>query len=162
VPDAVRAIGSWSVGDLPRTGKDGMAEQPWYQEGLRFTCTACGNCCTGGPGFVWVNKQERLALAEALGFESEEAFHRRYVRQIGVRFSLKERANFDCVLFDGETRKCTVYAARPRQCRSWPFWHSNLASPADWQHTCRVCPGAGQGRCHPLERIETQRQLIRI
>ena len=21
--------------------------EPWYQDGLRFTCTRCGNCCTG-------------------------------------------------------------------------------------------------------------------
>ena len=26
----------------------------WYADGLRFTCTQCGNCCTGQPGFVWI------------------------------------------------------------------------------------------------------------
>ncbi len=25
---------------------------PWYQSGLRFTCTRCGHCGTGEPSFV--------------------------------------------------------------------------------------------------------------
>ncbi|MFM1805538.1 MAG: hypothetical protein RL136_2417, partial [Planctomycetota bacterium] len=29
------------------------AQAPWYAEGLRFECTQCGNCCSGGPGAVW-------------------------------------------------------------------------------------------------------------
>jgi Fe-S-cluster containining protein len=46
-----------------------MADKPWYKEGLRFKCTACGDCCTGAPGFVWVNKEEMEALAAAAGVE---------------------------------------------------------------------------------------------
>jgi hypothetical protein len=40
-----------------------MDEHPWYKDGLRFTCTGCGDCCTGAPGYVWVNKEEIEALA---------------------------------------------------------------------------------------------------
>ena len=29
---------------------DDPAAEPWYADGLAFTCTQCGNCCTGGPG----------------------------------------------------------------------------------------------------------------
>ena len=25
--------------------------EPWYQDGLQFRCTRCGNCCTGAPGY---------------------------------------------------------------------------------------------------------------
>lgn len=139
-----------------------MADQPWYQDGLRFSCTGCGDCCTGGPGFVWVNKQERQELAAALGLESEEEFRRQYTRKIGVRYSLNERANYDCVLLDADSRKCMVYEARPRQCRTWPFWDSNLATPGDWKRTCDVCPGAGKGQLHAVETIELQRVQIRI
>lgn len=31
---------------------------PWYAPGLSFTCTQCGNCCTGEPGVVWVSDEE--------------------------------------------------------------------------------------------------------
>src|SRR5207248_8895996 len=35
---------------------------PWYQDGLAFTCTRCGKCCTGEPGFVWVTDDELAAI----------------------------------------------------------------------------------------------------
>lgn len=138
-----------------------MSELPWYRDGLRFTCTQCGDCCTGAPGFVWVTKEEIAALAAAVGLDCE-AFEEQYVRRVGARKSLKEFPNGDCVLFDSQTRRCTAYAARPRQCRTWPFWESNLRTPADWQRTCQACPGSGQGRLYTLEEIEAQRQVIRV
>src|SRR5262245_4802554 len=103
-----------------------MDEQPWYQDGLRFRCTQCGNCCTGAPGYVWVNQQEIEALAAAIGEADLAAFEAKYVRKVGARKSLKEFRNGDCVFFDGQTRRCTVYGQRPRQCRTWPFWDSNV------------------------------------
>jgi hypothetical protein len=138
-----------------------MAGEPWYRDGLRFKCTQCGNCCTGAPGFVWVNREEIQALAKRLG-TSEEAFEKQYVRRVGSRMSLVEYPNGDCVFFDNQARKCTVYEDRPRQCRSWPFWHSNLKTPDDWQQTCEVCPGSGQGNLVPLEQIVEQLKVIRI
>lgn len=135
--------------------------QPWYKDGLRFKCTGCGDCCSGGPGFVWVNKAEIAALAEEVKLGVEE-FESRYVREIGVRKSLKERADYDCVFLDGKTRKCTVYNARPRQCRTWPFWDSTVRTPEAWAHTCEVCPGSGKGKLYQLEQIEAQRAIVRI
>jgi uncharacterized protein len=135
---------------------------PWYKDGLRFKCTGCGDCCTGAPGFVWVNKDEVAALAAEVGLDETE-FEAQYVREIGVRKSLKERDdNYDCVFLDGKTRKCTVYNARPRQCRTWPFWDSNLRSPETWEATCEVCPGSGTGRLYQLGEIETQRAIMRL
>jgi Fe-S-cluster containining protein len=135
--------------------------QPWYKDGLRFQCTACGDCCTGAPGFVWVNKEEIAALAAEVGMDVG-TFESRYVREIGVRKSLNEFANGDCVFFDSQTRKCKVYAARPRQCRTWPFWDSNVRTPEAWAETCSVCPGSGTGRLYQVGEIESQRSVIRI
>ncbi len=67
-------------------------------------------------------------------------FERRYVRQVGIRKSLIEFPNGDCVFFHGESRSCQVYDARPRQCRTWPFWNSNLASPEAWQRDGAALP----------------------
>jgi Fe-S-cluster containining protein len=134
---------------------------PWYKDGLRFKCTACGDCCTGAPGFVWVNKEEIARLAAQLELDVDE-FESRYVREIGVRKSLVEYDNGDCVFFDGATRKCLVYGARPRQCRTWPFWDSNVRTPEAWAETCRVCPGSGTGPLYQLSDIEAQKALIRL
>jgi Fe-S-cluster containining protein len=139
-----------------------MGNERWYKDGLRFQCTACGDCCTGAPGYVWVNSNEIEALAAALQMEDTDKFEDLYVRKIGIRKSLKEFPNGDCVFFNGETRQCTVYAARPRQCRTWPFWDSNLKTPEDWARTCEDCPGSGKGKLYTLQDIESQRNVMRI
>lgn len=138
-----------------------MPDQPWYHEGLRFQCTQCGDCCTGAPGFVWVNQEEINVLAAHLQLDPDE-FERKYVRRVGIRRSLIEFRNGDCVFFDTELRKCSVYEARPRQCKTWPFWDSNLDTPEDWQHTCDVCPGSGKGKLYSLDVIEAQRKVMKV
>jgi uncharacterized protein len=138
-----------------------MSAKPWFQDGLRFECSQCGDCCTGAPGYVWVNREEIAALAAKVGLEISE-FEQRYVRSVGVRKSLVEFENGDCVFFDGEKRKCTVYEARPRQCRSWPFWESNVRTPQAWEQTCQVCPGSGKGKLVPADQILHQVSMIRI
>ena len=139
-----------------------MSKQPWYKDGLQFKCTGCGDCCTGAPGYVWLNKEEINGLAAAAEFTDIEEFERLYVRKVGIRKSLKEYPNGDCVFFDGETRKCTVYDARPRQCRTWPFWDSNLRTPEDWERTCEDCPGSGTGQLYSIEEIDAQRTVMRV
>lgn len=140
---------------------DKAEQQPWYKEGLRFTCTGCGDCCTGAPGYVWLNKAEIQAMAEVTELEVAE-FEQKYVREVGIRKSLKEYKNGDCVFFDSQTRKCNVYSARPRQCRTWPFWDSNLKSEEAWAEACEECPGSGKGKLYQLEAIESQRKTVRV
>src|SRR2546426_9873212 len=116
-------------------------ETPWYRDGLQFGCTGCGNCCTGAPGYVWVKEKEIEALARLLGL-SVQAFGKRYLRRVGARYSLLERARGECVFYrDGGG--CTVYAARPEQCRTFPFWPENLRAAGAWEQLKRDCPGAG-------------------
>lgn len=138
-----------------------MSSQPWYKDGLQFTCTGCGDCCTGAPGFVWVNKEEIAALAARFEMTVPD-FEEKYVRTVGVRKSLVEYSNGDCVFFNGETRKCTVYEDRPRQCRTWPFWESNVRTEAAWKETCEACPGSGVGRLYTLEEMNERLRVIRI
>lgn len=138
-----------------------MDEQPWYRDGLKFQCSQCGDCCTGAPGFVWVNKEEIAALAKLVNLEVAD-FEAKYVRRVGIRLSLVEYPNGDCVFFDNEKRGCTVYEARPRQCKTWPFWQSNIESPEAWEQTCEVCPGSGKGKLYTLESITTQSKVLRL
>jgi Fe-S-cluster containining protein len=137
-----------------------MTRQPWYREGLRFQCTRCGNCCTGPAGFVWVDDDEVRAIAEHLG-EPLDVCRGTRTRQLDRGRSLRERANGDCIFFDREAG-CTIYPVRPRQCRTWPFWDSNLASPAEWERTRRLCPGVGRGDLIPVEEITRRAAEIRL
>ena len=136
-------------------------ELPWYHEGLRFQCSQCGNCCTGGPGVVWVTDDEIREIAEFRGLSIGE-MRINHTRLHGGRVTLREFANGDCTFFDGQTRRCTIYPVRPPQCRTWPFWNSNLESPETWKRAQPVCPGMGDGELVQLERIHQQAAVIDI
>ena len=131
--------------------------EPWYRDGLRFQCTQCGQCCSGEPGFVWVEQEEIDAMAAVLELSAED-FEARFVRRVGRDRSLKEYPDGDCILLDPQRRTCLVYAARPTQCRTWPFWDSNLESKRAWEETCQVCPGSGVGKLYTWEEIEQRRR----
>ena len=131
---------------------------PWFQEGLRFRCTRCGHCCTGAPGYVWVNDEELAAIAEYRG-EDVAAVRTVFTRPARRGLTLREKANGDCVFYDAQ-QGCTIYPVRPPQCRTWPFWNSTVASPEAWQQTCAVCPGAGQGDLIPAEEILARMRVI--
>jgi len=93
---------------------------PWYKDGLRFTCSQCGDCCSGAPGYVWVNNEEIAALAALVGM-SAAAFEDEYVRQVGIRKSLKEFPNGDCIFLDppsGAARSTTPVPASAAHGRS--------------------------------------------
>lgn len=139
----------------------GKKDDVWYSDGLRFECSQCGDCCTGAEGYVWVNQAEIDAMSARLQISSD-VFEKQFVRRIGVRRSLTERSGGDCVLLDAETRGCTVYEDRPRQCRTWPFWNSNLKSAASWDEAAESCPGCNKGDLVPLEKIQEQAARIRI
>jgi uncharacterized protein len=134
---------------------------PWYKDGLNFTCTQCGNCCTGAPGVVWVTDTEVAQIAELRGMTIEE-MRQQHTREVEGRTSLTEHQNGDCTFFDPKTRRCSVYTARPAQCRTWPFWNSNIESREAWETMRQSCPGAGQGQFVPLEQIERQARVIDV
>jgi Fe-S-cluster containining protein len=145
--------------------------EPWYADGLTFTCTQCGNCCTGGPGYVWMSEEEIGRLAAFLKIPEREVLSK-YCRRIGSRISLDERrmpnGNYDCIflteidapapppskgenLGPGEKvpmkrRGCSIYPVRPLQCRTWPFWNGNLSSRQAWELASKKCPGMDRGK----------------
>lgn len=126
--------------DKPSTLPIVQKEEPrWYREGLHFSCTGCGKCCTGAPGYVWVTAEEIAAIAEYLNMDLE-AFVKRYIRLVDGRFSLTEDGKtFDCAFLEG--KKCRIYEARPVQCRTFPWWPGPLQSNESWEATAACCEG---------------------
>jgi Fe-S-cluster containining protein len=137
-----------------------VMSEPWYKDGLRFTCTRCGHCCTGEPGYVWVEDDDLAAIAQKRG-ETLDEVKALYARWTPLGRTLREKSNGDCVFYDRE-QGCTIYEVRPPQCRTWPFWESNVATPQTWQRTCDVCPGSGQGELISVEEITRRLKVIRL
>ena len=129
-----------------------MSTAPWYASGLRFQCRRCGACCTGAPGYVWLQAGEAAAIAVRLGIGHED-FLSRHTRRVFGLLSLKEDPDGRCVLFEAE-RGCRVYEARPLQCRTWPFWPRIVATRAAWEREAAECPGMGEGELFGAEEIE--------
>src|SRR3990170_6419416 len=103
----------------------------WYKDGLRFKCTGCGKCCGEAPGYVWVTLKEIEAMAESLKI-THEVFARKYTRRIGSRISLLEDPkNYDCIFL--KDKQCLLYNCRPRQCKTYPYWKSNLRTKGSWE-----------------------------
>jgi len=117
-------------------------ERPWYADGLRFSCTQCGNCCSGSPGFVWLTLEDMQKIAAFLKMDFDK-FTRTYVRQLQGGYSLTEKFNYDCTFLRRENGKamCGIYPVRPMQCRTWPFWEDNLKTPREWERAGQNCPG---------------------
>ncbi|MGI5832570.1 MAG: YkgJ family cysteine cluster protein [Thermoguttaceae bacterium] len=134
------------------------SEEVWFKDGLRFGCLQCGRCCTGEPGFVWVTEEEIAEIARAVGLP-KSLFEDRFVRRARGKKSLTEFSNGDCVLYDPRTRGCRVYAQRPVQCRTWPFWDQNIDRPNSWKKTARFCRGCDhpEGRLYSVDEILEQR-----
>jgi len=128
---------------------------PWYVAGLRFSCRQCGGCCSGAPGYVWVTEAEAAQIASHCGLNAAE-FARTHLRQVGSRQSLLEKAGGDCDFLErlrgGKTR-CAIHPVRPTQCRTWPFWKSNLESSESWRLAAGHCPGIDTGENGSLDAI---------
>lgn len=135
-----------------------MAKEKWYKDGLSFACTQCGNCCSGAPGYVWATKEELAGIAKFLG-RPDGKLDAAHVRRVGLRYSLKEKSDGDCVFLrrEGGKAMCGIYPVRPLQCRTWPFWNENLRSESDWTRTGQNCPGVDTGRAYTYVQIETAR-----
>jgi Fe-S-cluster containining protein len=133
---------------------------PFYAKGLKFSCTQCSSCCRYESGFVFLSEIDLNVLAKALqmGYTQFMETFCRWVPSAGTpagcgeRLSLKEKSNLDCIFWK---EGCSVYEARPLQCRSFPFWPSVLRSKEAWKTTAMDCPGMGRGNEHSADTIES-------
>jgi hypothetical protein len=57
---------------------------------------------------------------------------------------------------------CTVYPARPAQCRTWPFWESNTESRAAWDRAAAGCPGMNHGELISAEEITRRVRVVKV
>jgi uncharacterized protein len=116
----------------------------FWDEGIRFECQGGGKCCTsrGQYGYVYLTLEDRQRLARHMGL-STLAFTRRFCKNTDGYFHLKDPEG-SCEFL--EKTSCSVYRARPTQCRTWPFWPENM-NARTWNKEIKTfCPGIGKGK----------------
>jgi Fe-S-cluster containining protein len=130
---------------------------PWYVGGLNFECMQCGACCAGpGEGYIWVTSPEVKLIADFLKI-SVEQLREKYLKRVGLRTTIIEQAGTkNCVFLQriNDKRRCLIYPVRPSQCRAWPFWPDNLATPAAWNNAAQKCSGINRGKFYSFEEIQ--------
>mmetsp|Transcript_30662 Transcript_30662/g.99717 ORF Transcript_30662/g.99717 Transcript_30662/m.99717 type:complete len:496 (-) Transcript_30662:393-1880(-) len=132
----------------------------WYADGLKFSCTSCGKCCSALPGApaarVWVTAEEITRLAVHEGVAAEQLLEEATIVADGRLALARSKDGASCIFLEG--RKCRVHAARPTQCHTYPFWPQTVATPVDWESTAFVCEGinADQATTVSAEEITTE------
>lgn len=132
-----------------------LDKKPYYEQvPLRFRCTGCGRCCTGNSAthYVAVSAREQERIRESLGL-TRDWFRRRYLEPLaegghGIRLGSDGRCPF--LTRDG---RCHIYAARPGQCRTYPFWPEVVSTATTWRAEARRCEGIDCGPVIPLSEI---------
>ncbi len=134
----------------------GVLMHCFYEKGLQFSCVeGCVYCCSCEPGFVFLSKEDLERLCRFTSLD-EQQFIATYCRKVNMgsfsMISLLERENFDCIFLTKQG--CSVYEARPKQCRTYPFWRSVMESQESWEAEKQSCPGIGKGRHYSRSEID--------
>jgi Fe-S-cluster containining protein len=120
---------------------------------LRFRCTGCGQCCSGGPDHhVFMDEREAESIRRHLGLTAPW-FRRRYLRRTRQGDLVLNNGGGGRCVFLAADNACRIYAARPLQCRTYPFWPETVQSRAAWRREAARCEGIGHGGIVPLARI---------
>lgn len=123
----------------------------FWEKGLQFECQGTGRCCVSreGYGYVYLTLADRRRLARHMKIPTRK-FTQNYCDKTDGHFHLKDFTG-PCRFLKG--KGCSVYEARPTQCRTWPFWPENM-KPKVWQNEItRFCPGVGKGKLFSKEEI---------
>ncbi|WP_186441113.1 YkgJ family cysteine cluster protein [Desulfamplus magnetovallimortis] len=114
-----------------------------------FNSEACRDChalcCRGKSGNIWINREEMINISSLLNLNPIDAMQNFFEKRdnrllIREQFDGKE---FRCLFLDNN-QKCSIYKARPAQCRSFPFWaHYSIDNVTDNRISLLVeeCPG---------------------
>lgn len=130
-------------------------DEALIKNGLQFQCQGSGKCCTshGEYGFVFLTLEDRQRFAKHLKIPTQ-VFTKNYCEKKGGVWHLREeKGKPDCMFL--KQKQCTVYHARPTQCRTWPFWPEVL-NPKSWKKdVVSFCPGIGKGKVYSADEIKT-------
>ena len=104
-----------------------------------FKCAKCGNCCAV-PGYVHIKLSDAKGMAKILGMTLKD-FRKKYVTKDDGELVLKMSVQGGCIFF--VNRRCIVYAARPTQCKTFPFWKDSFLNKTEWNYVRLYCRGSG-------------------
>ncbi|MBN2406271.1 MAG: YkgJ family cysteine cluster protein [Elusimicrobia bacterium] len=100
-----------------------------------FSCGRCGKCCAM-EGYVFLNRDDVEAIAAYMGME-KTSFLKKHTLRYGDRIRFRGEYARGCPML--ESSGCAIYPARPRQCRTFPFWYENFRYESSLEHCMEYC-----------------------
>ena len=135
-----------------------QAAKPWYERrgGLRFECTACGQCCRR-TGVVIFTEEDIRRVSAWMGMPVE-VFKGRHLTWEQGQWMVEVEEGKPCSFLSAEGR-CTIHEVKPQQCLTYPFWPELLEDAGAWYRERSDCEGIERGPMISLEEIERRRLI---
>jgi len=89
----------------------------------QLSCLKCPSFCCKMAGYVQVTETDIRRLAKHLGLTAR-AFEDKHVLKVTRKGEKLIKPGYETCQFLGEDRRCTVYEARPKDCRGYVCWEA--------------------------------------
>ena len=120
-------------------------------------CLKCPSLCCKMAGYVEVSRADIRRLAKALGL-SVSQFEEKHIVEVTRKREKLIKSGFDTCQFLAPDRTCTVYEARPKNCRGYVCWDQDDETVYDYAKFFQL----DVSQLHALEEAEREPSKQRI
>ena len=103
-------------------------------------CLKCPAFCCRSAGYVEVSRNDIRRLAKFLRLTVRE-FEERHIVERTRKGSKRIKSGFATCQFLGENRRCSVYEARPKDCRGYVCWNQEDTTVFDFARFFQLSVG---------------------
>ena len=96
-----------------------------------LSCLKCASFCCKLAGYVEVRRPDIKRLADHLGLTTKE-FEEKHIVEVTRKGEKLIKSAYDTCQFLDENRRCTVYSARPTDCRGYVCWDQHDSTVYDF------------------------------
>ena len=107
----------------------------------------------GDYAHVYLNEPDLARLAAHVGMTARD-FRRRYTVRDELGWTELDFSERCCPFLNEPGGRCSVYTARPTQCRTFPFWREFVQNEEWTPAVHALCEGIGEGPVHAAEKVE--------
>lgn len=121
-----------------------------------LSCLKCASFCCKLAGYVEVRRADIRRLAKHLGLTVTE-FEKRHIVEVTRKGEKLIKSGYNTCQFLADDRRCTVYAARPKDCQEYICWDQHDSTVYDFAYFYQSAIAA-QKRAEKKKEAEEERE----